>query len=564
MTTTLHFNLLPSTEPSLPAVPIGLYIKHPNKKARYYSFGHIDKNNSSALAVSKLLTKAFLAGEVVCNNSKQLLRIIKSYFCLPLPSYEVVHDVSILSFLNDPHREDTTLPDTAEGIEALFHSLYLKVGVADMLIPYNRERRLIPVLIDMEETGLRINLNTLGLDIAKYDKCILAVNTYLNNALGTVDINVNAFPAVVSRLIATNNATSDLKAMCKKGIFIGSKHHMMEGITNPVLKAVLQYRYSLDTCLNTFMKPWYKMAADTNGVIYTTWNSVRTTFNDKEVGAKTGRICSTPSFQNIPKSFDNVFSKVECPWSNLPALPDVRKYVIPFEGETFIDRDYSQQELRILAHYERGAMLQQYQSNPWTDLHAVAQERLKQAGKDYERKQVKNTNLGLIYGMGVGTLAEKNDMTKEEADALRKDILCLYPNLSLMQDQMRQVGINDLSIRTKGGRRYFCEPPEIIDGITRTFDYKLLNVLIQGSAADCTKEALIRYYANKHDSAKIVLNVHDQITVSVPAELVESEMKVLRQAMEDAKFRVSMLTEGSISDSSWGSLVDYDKRGELI
>ena len=89
-------------------------------------------------------------------------------------------------------------------------------------------------------------------------------------------------------------------------------------------------------------------------------------------------------------------------------------------------------------------------------------------------------------------------------------------------------------------------------------------MLIQGSAADCTNEAIIRYHAAKHPSARIVLNVHDQVTASVPKKIFKAEMEVLRRTMESVEFDVPILSEGSISDTNWNELRDYDKKGKLV
>jgi DNA polymerase I-like protein with 3'-5' exonuclease and polymerase domains len=89
-------------------------------------------------------------------------------------------------------------------------------------------------------------------------------------------------------------------------------------------------------------------------------------------------------------------------------------------------------------------------------------------------------------------------------------------------------------------------------------------VLIQGSAADCTKQAIIDYHAAKHKDAKIVLNVHDQITVSVPKKILKTEMETLRVAMEAIPFDVPMLSEGAISSTNWDELKDFDKKGVAL
>src|SRR4030042_1242559 len=156
--------------------------------------------------------------------------------------------------------------------------------------------------------------------------------------------------------------------------------------------------------------------------------------------------------------------------------------------------------------------MDKYVENPWIDFHDYAKAELEKMGKFYDRKPVKNTNLGLIYGMGVGKLAEGNGMTVEEHSEVKSAV----------------------------------------------------RVLSQGSAAACTKEAIIRYHAAKHPSARIVLNVHDQVTVSVPKKILKPEMEVLRQTMESVEFDVSILSEGAISSTNWDELQDYDKKGKVL
>jgi DNA polymerase I-like protein with 3'-5' exonuclease and polymerase domains len=299
-------------------------------------------------------------------------------------------------------------------------------------------------------------------------------------------------------------------------------------------------------------------AEASGGLIFTTWNQTKTPSGDSNVGTRTGRLSSTPNFQNIPKEFQPIFHHEapdkklpKCPFKDLPPLPRVRSYITPFPGHVLIDRDYSQQEPRIL-------------EDPWIDFHDYAKAELEKMGKFYDRKPVKNTNLGLIYGMGVGKLAERNGMTVEEAAELKQAILQLYPGLKQMYQDMKLRAKSKQPIRTWGGREYYCEEPKLINGRIQEFDYKLVNVLIQGSAADCTKQAIIRYHAAKHPEAKIILNVHDQITVSVPKKIMKTEMEVLRQAMEGVEFDVPILSEGSISFTNWDELQDYDKKGKIL
>jgi DNA polymerase I-like protein with 3'-5' exonuclease and polymerase domains len=224
----------------------------------------------------------------------------------------------------------------------------------------------------------------------------------------------------------------------------------------------------------------------------------------------------------------------------------------------------SQQEPRILGHFDGGALMQKYLDDPWVDFHDYAKAELEKMGKFYDRKPVKNTNLGLIYGMGAGKLAEKNNMSVEEASELKKAILKLYPGLKDMYKDAKIRALTNVPVRTWGGREYYCEPPKMIDNRMREFSYKLPNALIQGSAADCTKEALIRFNRVREQTWKIILNVHDQITVSVPKRDKVEAMEVLRQCMESIEFDVPMLSEGAVSETNWDELKDYDKKGKRL
>ena len=155
-------------------------------------------------------------------------------------------------------------------------------------------------------------------------------------------------------------------------------------------------------------------------------------------------------------------------------------------------------------------------------------------------------------------------MPGQEAKELKNAILQLYPGLKEMYSDMKRRADANEPIRTWGGREYYCEPPKLVEGRIQKFDYKLVNVLIQGSAADCTKEAIIRFNELKKPHWKLLLNVHDQLTASVPIKERDEAMEVLRQAMESVEFDVKILTEGAVSTTNWDELKDYDKKGKRL
>lgn len=619
--------------PKYPPIPVGVSIKYSGKKARYFSWGHPTGNNCHWVDAYSELKKAWSHKDgVLFQNGKFDVDVAEVHFGLPIPSWDKIHDTMFLLFLDDPHQIELGLKPSATRLlglppeeqdavgnwlitnqpisgvkisksrnsdhyfgkyiayapgdlvgeyangdvnrtEAIFNLLWKKTVDRGMLVSYDRERKLMPILLEMERQGLQIDHRKLANDVAMYNDWRAKIDSWIVRILkASDDINLDSGAQLVEAMIEVGKIDTDLLPKTATGKFQTNKEALLQAVSDKVLLAILKYRTQLNTCMNTFMQPWLNTANESGGLIFTTWNQIKSPSGDHSVGTRTGRLSSTPNFQNIPKLFSAIFDH-ESPGKKLPKspfrevlppLPNVRKYITPFEGEVFIDRDYSQQEPRILAHFDGGALMDKYVENPWIDFHDYAKAELEKMGKFYDRKPVKNTNLGLIYGMGVGKLAERNDMTVDEASGLKKAILTLYPGLKQMYSDMKLRAKNKKPIRTWGGREYYCEEPKLVDGRIREFDYKLVNVLIQGSAADCTKEAIIRYHAAKHPDAKIVLNVHDQITVSIPKKILKSEMTVLRDSMENIEFDVPMLSEGAVSSTNWGELTDYDKKGVII
>jgi DNA polymerase-1 len=322
------------------------------------------------------------------------------------------------------------------------------------------------------------------------------------------------------------------------------------------------------------------MAEATGGFIFTSWNQVRQTDEAGMGGTRTGRL-SCPYFMNITKDWNKDGSWPNHPsWmGDFPELPMVRRYILPDEDGLFLHRDYSQQEFRILAHFEDDVLLAAFRSNPRMDFHKFMQAEIERiTHHQVDRPAVKILNFGILYGMGNEKLAKATgtwdesrclpgcthenqwdgtchagDTAKEIKGAQRHAL----PGLRNLEDSLLRRGRRDESIRTWGGRYYHAEPPVFFGGRKRSFEYKLLNYLIQGSAADCTKEAVIRYdQARVH--GRLLVTVHDEINITAPAEHAAAEMKILKDVMESIEFDVPMLSEGK-SGKSWGDLSKYEE-----
>ena len=625
--------------PHYPPLPCGVSIKPWGKPARYYAWGHTYDNNCTWAEAKAALTEAYACKDgILCQNGKFDVDVAEVFFGLPVPAWQDIHDTMFLLFLDSPHEQELGLKPSAtrllgtppdeqdevcdwllahqplpgikiskskqsdhyfmkylpyapgglvgkyangdvERTEAIFKLLWPKTIERGMLAAYDRERELMPILLEMERRGILVDVERLSADVLKYTHWQEAVDAWLIKKLkAPKDINLDSGEQLVAVMVAAGACDTDLMPLTATGKYQSNKDALLLGVKDKSLLGILRYRAALKTCLGTFMRSWLEMALATGGTIHTTWNQIRSTGADAS-GVRTGRLSAT-WFMNIPKEFTPLWQHEEpderrakklpkCPIKGLPSLPEVRSYIIPGEGRVLIDRDYSQQEPRILAHFDGGDLMAKYNENPWIDFHDYAKAELELMGKFYERKPVKNTNLGLIYGMGAGKLAIKNDMSVDEANELKKAILLLYPGLKDMYKDMKVRAANNQPIRTWGGREYYCEPPKLVDGRIREFDFKLVNVLIQGSAADCTKTAIIQFIKRCAELGKLnawwlLLNVHDQLTVSVPIAELDEAMEVLRQAMEGVKFDVPMLSEGAISEVNWNELYDYDKKGVRV
>ena len=478
--------------------------------------------------------------------------------------------------------------------ERLFEHLYPRIVEAGMLAAYDRERRMVPVLLRMERDGIRVDEDRLASDVATYSSVIDRLEAWVRKRVGVADLNIDAGADLVAALINAGLADPARMGVTKKtGRTKSDKDAIRAGVVDPQLSAVLNYLARCKTCVRTFMEPWLATAQKTGGLIFTNWNQV---FGDRG-GTRTGRFSSTPNFQNIPKEFEPIFASDEthlpkaqraglpkAPFA-LPPLPMCRGYIIPYEkGHVLVGRDFSQQEPRILAHFDGAELMESYQRNPWKDYHDDAKAELEaRFGRTYQRKPVKNINLGIIYGQGAGSLAVKNGSTVDETKALIRAIRSIYPGLEDMEKEMKRRYRAGEPITTWGGRVYYGEPPIIFEGRVITFDYKMINTLVQGSAADATKEAMLSFatqigYAEvaadwtarrvvdlaTHYGWRMLLQVHDEIVLSVPAKHAEAAQEMLRASMEGLDFDVPMLSEGSCSSQDWARMVDRDKKGKVM
>ena len=615
--------------PFYPPKPVGVAIKEPGKAPRYYAWGHPEGNNCTKAEALRALRAVWdhPAG-LLFHNAKFDLDVAEVHLGLKPPPPEKVHDTMFLLFLHNPHMRRLALKPASEELLGmppeerdavfdwlvehkvvaqnakkkagafickapgnvvgpyacgdvertwrLFRLLYPDIVKRKMLRAYRREQLLLPCLLDMERHGVAVDLPRLRDDAEKYGQVLSKVEAWILRRLKAKHLNLDSGEAVMEALVTAEKVDLTKVERTKKGELKTDKDTFAAAITDPMLKSMLRYHGALATCVRTFMLPWLTTAEASGGRIFCEWNQLRTySSKGKTEGAVTGRLSSSPNLQNIPNEFPPLFKhetedkklKAELPKAplDLPPLPRVRGYIVADDGHVLIDRDYSQQELRILAHYEDGDLLRAYLADVWMDVHDTVRSEVNSLLKtEFKRKVIKTVNFGLIYGMGVGLLAQRADCAVAEAKSVKRAVLSTYPGIRDLMQDLKERAANNQPLRTWGGREYFCEPPRLVDGQVRTFDYKMLNTLVQGSAADCTKEAVIRYYAAKPKGHRLLLTVHDELLVSVPAKQVDRGMEVLRSAMESVEFDLPILSEGDVSTTTWAAMTAYDEKGKRL
>lgn len=452
-----------------------------------------------------------------------------------------------------------------------------------MVDAYERECELIRVKLNMEQRGIRVDTARLNKEIPIYEEAHEFFRQRLRRKLKVTNAweasndfdgpwNPDSGDHLADALEHSGHVRARDWIRTPTGKRSTSRANLEACIKDAEVRDLLNLYTISGKYLSTFLRPWAQASAN-DGYIHTNFNTIRSTDeNGRPSGTTTGRLSSGGldgvNLQNIPASVDGSAHEAALRLfqsylrKQKVDFVGLRDYFIPDKGCVFLNRDYSQQEFRILAHYENGPLLERYAQDPKVDFHTLVQAMVQEAsGSTYARKPIKNINFGIIYGMGVALLSGKTGLPFDEAKALKSLILTLIPGIKNLQKSMKAFARTGSPISTHGGRLYYCEPDAMINGERRSFDYKMLNLLIQGSAADCTKQAMLQVY-DAVGPDKMVLQVHDELMLSVPIGQMDQQMRLMREAMEDMQYDVPMLTEGKTGTRSWARMAPYKDRRE--
>lgn len=406
------------------------------------------------------------------------------------------------------------------------------------------EMPLITVLSDMEMAGI-------GVDVDFMHQMSQELNTRLNELEKEIFViadevfNINSTQQLSDVLFKGMGLPTEGLKKTKSGYYStaanvldGLKQHDDSGLIN----AILEYR-ELGKLKSTYVDALPEMVS-ADGRIHTSFN---------QTGAITGRLASSnPNLQNIPIRSD--------------VGQQIRRGFVAKPGHKFFACDYSQVELRILAHVSQdAALLEAFREGQ--DVHATtaaAVYGIPLADVTYnQRRFAKAVNFGLIYGMGAFRLARDSDLTLAEAENYIKEYFERFPGIQNYLEETRQQAKDQGYVETLlGRRRYFPVFKGSMGGSNRQAwlraEREAVNHPIQGTAADIIKLAMLELHAAlaADYKARILLQVHDELLLEVPDEELDAVRPLVIDIMSNAyKLDVPLKVEGS-TGANWLELKD--------
>lgn len=392
----------------------------------------------------------------------------------------------------------------------------LKKNDAEKLF-YEIEMPLVPVLVNIESNGVLLDTEALKQSSEHFTTKLAEIEKEIYEMAGEA-FNI-ASPKQVGEILFDKLKIIDKARKTKTGQYSTSEE-VLESMRHkhPIVEKILEHR-GLKKLLGTYIDALPLLINPRTGRVHTSFNQTVTA---------TGRLSSSnPNLQNIPIRDENG--------------KEIRKAFIPDEGCLFFSADYSQIELRIMAHLsEDKNMVDAFLSSH--DIHAataakVFKTEIAEVNSDMRRK-AKTANFGIIYGISVFGLAERMNVDRKEAKELIEGYFETYPQVKAYMDKSIQVAREKGYVETIFHRKRFLPDINSRNAVVRGYaERNAINAPIQGSAADIIKVAMVRIYERfKREGlqAKMILQVHDELNFSVPMEEQERVQQVVIEEMENA------------------------------
>lgn len=461
-------------------------------------------------------------------------------------------DIHIAAWLTNPDEKDAPLSEmaskilgfdintnqhtTEEVLERLAGIFEEKIRTNKLeKVFYEMEMPLIRVLVDMETRGIEVDAETL----AALGKEIRAELTDLEKKIYSAaegPFNINS-PQQISEVLFER---LKIETQTKKKTATGQRKTGKDILTelvdaHPVVPLILQYRETFKI-FSGFLTPLSEMSA-LDGKVHTTY---------LQTGTGTGRLSSEkPNLQNIPHGGR---------WAK-----ELRDAFLPLKGFTLVSLDYSQLELRLLAHVSHDeTLVSAFMGGE--DIHALTASKVfgvPLARVDAKQRRVgKTLNFGIVYGMGPRLFAKTSGVSMEEAKKFITEYFKAFPKVSAWQEQVKaEMKKNGFVENENGRKRWFPE-----HGAVGEFERAAINMPLQGLGADILKIAMIRSAKElvenegARNAAFLLLSIHDELLFEIRDDLVSTLVPRLKSIMEEAyPLSVPLVAEVK-TGKKWGTM----------
>lgn len=470
------------------------------------------------------------------------LRHNMDYMAETLLHYRTIH---IEELIGERGRNQRNMRDLkpAEVYEYAAEDADITLRLYNVLLPklkecgaeqlfYEIEMPLMPVLAEMELNGIRIDTESLAETSSILTSRMRQLETQIYEAAGE-EFNI-ASPKQVGEILFGKMKIVDKPKKTKTGQYVTSEEVLQQlRHKNHIVDDILAHR-GLKKLLGTYVDALPKLINRRTGHIHTSFNQTVTS---------TGRLSSSdPNLQNIPVRGEDG--------------KEIRRCFIPEEGCLFFSADYSQIELRVMAHLSGDEnMAEAFRLGH--DIHAataakIYKEDIADVTRD-QRTKAKRANFGIIYGITVFGLAERLDISRAEAAQLIDGYFASFPKVAQYMEQSKETARAKGYAETFFHRRRYLPDINSHNATVRNFaERNAINAPIQGSAADIIKIAMVRIsrkFKAEGIKSKMILQVHDELNFSVLPEEKEKVQRIVLEEMQNAY----PLNVPLVADCGWGA-----------
>ena len=399
---------------------------------------------------------------------------------------------------------------------------------------YEIEMPLMPVLAEMEMTGVCLDTDSLSETSKQLTQRMLDIEQRIYELAGE-HFNI-ASPKQVGDILFDKLKIIDKAKKTKKGQYVTSEEVLQQlRHKHEIVGLILDHR-GLKKLLGTYIEALPKLINPRTGHIHTSFNQTITA---------TGRLSSSdPNLQNIPIRGEDG--------------KEIRKAFIPEPGCLFFSADYSQIELRVMAHLSQDPqMIEVFREGK--DLHAataanIYKKPIEEVTRD-ERTKSKRANFGIIYGITVFGLAERLDIPRDEAKMLIDGYFDTFPQVHDYMEKSKEVARQQGYVTTLFGRRRYLPDINSANSVVRGFaERNAINAPIQGTAADIIKVAMIHIFQRfktEGIKSKMILQVHDELNFSVYPDEKEKVERIVLEEMQNAYQMAVPLVADSGFGENW-------------